>query len=132
MKIWEICETFRAQIFTGRLPSRPGPRVSSYTAVDFKTHVALHTMHCTVEVKAGLTLQLTIDQQPGTEFLDVRATADMTRAFCFGEFGLRGGDRTFQGRLPEGINLLEVWHSHSPCSAYSELSIDVCRMWHPQ
>lgn len=81
----------------------------------FGEHSALHTMHLTVEVEPGLTLQLTIDQQPGTEFLDVRATADMTRAFCFGEFGLRGGDRTFRGRLPEGINLLEVRRSDSPC-----------------
>ena len=65
-------------------------------------------MEIAVEVKPGLTVRITADQQPGTGFLIVRAMADMTKTFCLEEFGLHGGDRTFEGRLAEGINLLEV------------------------
>ena len=65
-------------------------------------------MQVAVEVKPGLIVRMTIDQQPGTRALDVRAMADMTRGFCLREFGMDGGDRTFEGRLPEGINLVEV------------------------
>lgn len=65
-------------------------------------------MQLTVEVRPGLVVELAVELQPETSVLNVSATADMTRAFCFGEFGLRGGDRTFRGRLPEVVNMLEV------------------------